>query len=315
MRRPATFLLLGLVVWVAGSALGAVGGSGTAHARSAGIAVGKAHAGYTPSLTGSKPIVVLMVGSGARPGDDVLHSLADSIHLMFIDPAKHHATLVGIPRDSYVTIPGHGTSKINSALSSGGPALLVQTIESISNTQIDYWAITTFWGFTDMIDDIGGLTMDVPFAMSDSYARSDFQPGVQELSGRDALAFARTRHDLKQGDFGRQEDGGRLFLASLAQFQKEYRKDPSRLFTWLGAGMSNIMTEMPLSEILPLAFTASKIPVKNVQNVVLPGGTGMVGSLSVVFLDNAKKAAIFADVKKDAILLKKNVPPSPTAGE
>ena len=87
-----------------------------------------------------------------------------------------------------------------------------------------------------MIDGVGGLTIDVPFAMSDSYARADFQPGVQKLSGKDALAFCATRHDLNQGDFARQENGGRLFLASLAQFQKEFKADPSRLFAWLGLG-------------------------------------------------------------------------------
>src|SRR4029450_5405144 len=107
----------------------------------------------------------------------------------------------------------------------------------------------------------------------------------------------------------------RLSCASLAQFQKEYRKDPSRLFTWLGAGLRNIDTATPLGEIMPLAFTASKIPVKNVQNVVLPGSAGMEGSLSVVHLDLTRAHAISADAKADAILLKKNVPPSPTAGE
>ena len=315
MRRSAIFLTFALVAWLAGSALGGVGGPIEAKAQDAGIAVGKAHAGYTPSLTGNKPIVMLMVGSGARPGDDVLHSLADSIHLVFVNPAKKKAVMVGIPRDSYVPIPNHGSGKINSSLFYGGPALMVQTVENLSGVEIDYWAITTFWGFTDMIDSVGGLTMDVPFAMNDSYARADFQPGVQELDGRDALAFARTRHDLQMGDFARQENGGRLFLASLANFQKEYRKDPSRLFVWLGAGMRNIDTTMPLSEIMPLAFTASKIPVKNVQNVVLPGGTGMAGTLSIVTLDLAKAHAIFADADKDAVLLKKNIPPSPTAGE
>jgi polyisoprenyl-teichoic acid--peptidoglycan teichoic acid transferase len=315
MRRRAAFLLLALTAWVGGSALGAAGGGVVANAQSAGIVVGKGHAGFTPSLTGTKPVVLLMVGSGARPGDDVLHSLADSIHLVFIDPANKHATLVGIPRDSYVPIPNHGSGKINSSLFYGGPSLMVDTVEHLSGVHIDYWAITTFWGFTDMIDAIGGLTVDVPFAMSDPYARADFQPGVQELSGHDALAFARTRHDLKMGDFGRQENGGRLFLASLTQFQKEFLKDPSRLFTWLGAGMRNIDTSVPLSEVMALAFTASKVPVKNVQNVVLPGGVGSAGSLSIVNLDASRARAIFTDAKADAILLKKNVPPSPTAGE
>ena len=313
MRRRAAFLVLALSAWVAGSSLGALG-TVTAHAVSPGLALGKAHAGYTPSLSGSKPVVILAVGSGARPGDDVLHSLSDSIHLIFLNPAKHHATIVGIPRDSYVSIPGHGTNKINAALVDGGPALMVQTIESISGVHIDYWAITTFWGFTDMINQIGGLTIDVPFRFYDpSYSRADLQPGVQTLNGTQALAMSRDRHSMLEGDFARQENGGRLMLAALAQFQKEYAKDPSRLFTWLGAGMSNVYAELPLDEAMQLAFTATKIPVKNVQNVVLPGSAQMAGSLSVVMLDNTWKSRIFTDVKSDGILSKNDVPPSPTA--
>jgi polyisoprenyl-teichoic acid--peptidoglycan teichoic acid transferase len=315
MKRRAVLAIFGLTAWVLGSALGALGPV-TAHAQVAGVAVGKAHAGYTPSLTGSKPVVILAVGSGARPGDDVLHSLADSIHLIFINPAKHHATMVGIPRDSYVDVPGQGTNKINSSLFFGGPELLVQTVESISGVHIDYWAITTFWGFTDMINEIGGLTVDVPFRFYDpSYSRADLQPGVQTLDGQQALSFARDRHSMVQGDFARQENGGRLFLAALTQFQKAYAKDAAQLMTWLGAGMSNTFIEIPMSEVQQLAFTATKIPVKNVQNVVLPGSAQMAGSLSVVILDNTWKTRIFTDVKPDAILSKKNVPPSPTADQ
>ena len=315
MRRRGALLVCALVAWVAGSPLGALA-TGTARPQISGMGVGKARAGYSPSPTGTRPMVFRAVGSGARPGDDVLHSLSDSIHLIFLNPGKHRATMVGIPRDSYVDIPGHGTNKINSALFYGGPELMVQTIESISGVHIDYWAITTFWGFTDMINEIGGLTVDVPFRMYDpSYSRADLQPGVQTLNGTQALSMARDRHSMLEGDFARQENGGRLILAALAQFQKEYAKDQSQLVSWLGAGMSNIYTEIPLNEVQQLAFTATKVPVKNVQNVVLPGSAQMAGSLSVVILDNTWKARIFTDVKPDGVLLKKNVPPSPTANQ
>ncbi len=66
---------------------------------------------------------------------------------------------------------------------------------------------------------------------------------------------------------------------------------------------------------MALAYTASKVPTTKVQNVVLPGGTGMVGGMSVVTLDLARARAIAADAEKDGMLLKKNVPPSPTASE
>lgn len=315
MRRRATFLVVALVAWVLGSGLGALSGTVVARAQSTGVVMGKAHAGFTPSLTGSKPVVILAIGSGAREGENVMRSLGDSLHMIFLNPAKKRAVLVGVPRDSYLPIPGHGSGKINSAMVFGGPELMVATMEQNFGVAIDYWALTTFWGFTDMINAVGGLTVDVPFPMVDSYSRSDFQPGVQKFTGPEALAFSRDRHSLEQGDFGRQENGGRLILSSLAQFKKEFRADQARLFTWLGAGMRNIETEIPLSEVMALAFTASKVPPAKVQNVVLPGGTGMIGGISVVTLDMAQARAIVADAKQDGMLLKKNVPPSPTANE
>lgn len=315
MSRRASFLAVALVVWVLGSALGSVDGAVTARAQSTGVVVGKAHAAYTPSLTGSDPVVILAIGSGARPGENVMRSLGDSLHLIFINPKARRAVLVGVPRDSYLPIPGRGTGKINSAMVYGGPELLVRTMETNFGVTIDYWALTTFWGFTDMINAVGGLTVDVPFPMMDPFARTDFSPGVQKLTGPEALAFSRDRHSLEQGDFGRQENGGRLLLAALAQFKKQFGADQARLFTWLGAGMRNIDTEMPLSEVMALAFTVSKVPTTKVQNVVLPGGATMAGSTSVVTLDLARARAIVADAKKDAALLKKNVPPSPTAAE
>jgi LCP family protein required for cell wall assembly len=315
VRRRAAFLVVALLAWVLGSGLGALDGAVTARAQSTGVVLGKAHAGYTPSLRGSKPVVILAVGSGAREGENVQRSLGDSLHLIFLSPGKRRAVLVGVPRDSYVSIPGRGSGKINSAMVFGGPDLLVQTMEQNFGVTIDYWALTTFWGFTDMINGVGGLTVDVPFPMVDSYSRSDFQPGVQKLTGPEALAFSRDRHSLQQGDFGRQENGGRLMLAALAQFKKQFRTDQARLFTWLGAGMRNIETEMALSEVMGLAYTASKVPVTKVQNVVLPGGTAMIGGISVVNLDMARARAIAADAEQDGALQKKNVPPSPTAGE
>jgi LCP family protein required for cell wall assembly len=313
VRRRAAIATLVLVSWVTGSALGAIGPTAPAVAQT-GIAIGKAHAGFAPSLTGTKPIVILAVGSGARPGEDILHSLADSLHLISLNPARHRATIIGIPRDSWVTVPGHGTSKINASLVQGGPELLVRTIESISGLTIDYWAITTFWGITDLVNDLGGLTLDVPFSMSDPYSRSDFQPGVQHLEGSQVLAFSRDRHSFNQGDFARSENGGRVLLALLAQFRTEFQRDQSNLFTWIGAGMRNVETSVPLSEALDLAFTVSHLNPKGVTNAVLPGSSGTEDGLSVVFLSSAKDA-IFADVRPDGILSKRNRPPSPTAGE
>ena len=312
-RRRAAMAVTALVAWVAGSALGTLGAVTPASAR-AGLVIGKAHAGYAPSLTGNKPIVLLVVGSGARLGDDVEHSLADSIHVVSINPDKHKATIIGIPRDSWVEIPGHGTTKINASLVEGGPDLLVQTVESISRLKIDYYALTTFWGMSQLYDNLGGLTLDVPFSMHDSYSGADFEPGVQTLDGKQVLAFSRDRHSLSGGDFARQENGGRVLIASLAAFRKAFQADLSSLFTWIASGLRNVQTTVPFDEVIQLAYTCSHINPKGVTNVVLPGTTGTEGTLSVVHL-SSDKDAIFADMKPDGILSKKHIPPSPTANQ
>ena len=315
MTRRFVAVLLVMAAWVAGTVAGSLGGTPAA-ASSPGIAIGKAHADYTPSLTGSKPIVILAVGSGARPGDDVLHSLSDSLHLIFLNPDQHRATLVGIPRDSWVDIPGHGSNKINSALADGGPDLMVQTIETRFGVHIDYWAITTFWGFKDMIDKIGGLVVNVPFRMYDPpYSGVDLKAGVQRLSGDQALAMARDRHSLLAGDFGRQEDGGRLILAALAQFKKEFDADPASLFNWIGAGWTHMNTSLTIDDVMLLAYTATAQPGGGVQNIVLPGSSQTLGGTSAVALNDAAVSAIFNDVTPDGIVSKRNVPPSPTANQ
>jgi LCP family protein required for cell wall assembly len=315
IRRFLAVLLV-LAAWVGGTVAGSLGAPPAA-ASAPGIVIGAAHADYAPSLTGPNPIVILVVGSGARPGDDVMHSLSDSLHLVYLNPDRHAATIVGIPRDSWVDIPGQGTDKINSALVKGGPDLMVQTIEQHFGVRIDYWALTTFWGFKAMIDAIGGLNVDVPFRMYDPYSGADLHAGPQKLTGAQALAFSRDRHSMLQGDFTRQENGGRLLLAALTQFQQAYDKDPTALLTWIGAGLSNlgdhnfVGTNLSPDQAVQLAYTVTAQPVKKVQNIVLPGTSQMIAGKSVVVLNDAEAHAIIDDANQDGIVAKNNVPPSP----
>jgi LCP family protein required for cell wall assembly len=221
---------------------------------------------------------------------------------------------VGFPRDSFVPIPGAGTTKINAAMTIGGPELVVETVEQLTGLTMDYWALTWFEGFKSMIRDVGGLSMDVPFDVFDTFAGAEITAGPQVLNGPDALAFARTRHALPAGDFGRSENQGRLMVAALAQFRKEFSKDPSRLLTWIGAGLRNAQTDVPLDELMTLAFTATTINPKRIVNVVLPGTVGMSGTISIVSLNQTTLDAISTDLANDGLLKKANILPSPNAG-
>jgi polyisoprenyl-teichoic acid--peptidoglycan teichoic acid transferase len=312
MSRRSLIAAVVVTSWIAGSTLGSIAGLPAAIARTPGIVIGRAHGGYTPELTGGGTITILAVGSDARPGQNPLTSRADSIHVIFLQPRKGQAVIVGIPRDSWVSIPGYGTNKINSAMSSGGPARLVQTIEQNFGARIDYWAVTSFWGIERMVDQVGGLKVRVPFEMHDSFSGANFHRGLKRLNGKQVLAFARDRHSVASGDFGRQENGGRVFESALFQFRTEYRRNPSRLLTWIAAGVRNMDTELSVEELVELAFTASHVRQERVRNVVLPGGTGSVGGLSVVTLSMSAARAIFADAKVDGALRRGNVPRSPT---
>lgn len=313
-RRRVALVCVLAVAWVAGSVLGA-----TERTRPAAAAplfqLEPAHAEYVPVLDGSEPIFVLVIGSDARPGQEIASQRADSLHIVAINPAKHKATIVGIPRDSFVDIPGNGQNKVNSALFFGGPELVVQTVEELTGITMDYWAMTGFRTFGAMIDDVDGLVVDVPIAMNDTFSEAFFEPGVQRLDGPNALAFARNRHDLLSGDFGRSENQGLLMISALAQFKKEFAKDPSRMLVWLSAFLRNAETTVALDDLMDLAFTGTAISPKRVVNTVFPGGVGTVGTMSVVTLDQEKVDAISKDLDKDGLLREANVPPSPNAAQ
>lgn len=311
VRRRALVLSAFLVAWVAGTVLGA-GEHETAGARPL-FQIEPAHAEFVPALNSDEPIFILVIGSDARPDQEVVSQRADSLHIVAVNPAAGKGTVVGIPRDSFVTIPDHGTTKINAALAQGGPELVVRTVESLTGLTFDYWAITGFDGFRSMVDQIEGLVVDIPFAMEDGSSRAFFEAGVQRLDGEGALAFARNRHDLPAGDFGRSENQGLLLVSALAQLRKEYTSDPGRLLEWIGAFTRNAQTTVPLEELINLGFTGTAINPKRVVNVVFPGSTGTAGGLSIVNLDQAALEAISNDLADDGLLRKANIPPSPNA--
>ena len=291
MRRRAAFVILALTAWTLGSALGAIApGSGEASA-DVPILLSAAHAGHTPLLTGDRPISILAIGSGARPYQGPERGLADSIHLIEIDPKNRHAVIIGIPRDSWV-----------------------RTVEVLSGIHIQFFALTSFWGLTSMIDQIGGLTIRVPFPMHDRYSGADFHPEVQRLRGAEILAFSRDRHSLRSGDFGRSEDGGRVLIAALTQFRTKFEKDPTALLRWVSAGMRSLSTDLPLTNVLRLAFLCTHIPPRNAQNVVLPGSVGSANGLSIVRLSPSVRT-IFRDASRSAIVRGSHRPRSPTAGQ
>jgi polyisoprenyl-teichoic acid--peptidoglycan teichoic acid transferase len=258
-------------------------------------------ASFVPALEGKGPLFILALGSDARPGQGMEHERSDSIHLIGVNAKTHQASILGFPRDSWVNIPGHGTGKITTAMVLGGPELVVQTIESVTGIQIDFWLLTSFWGLRNMVNAIGGLTIDVPTDMSDSYSNAYFTAGEHHMNGKQALSFARDRHDVPGGDLGRSKNQGILMLAALAKLHRVFEKNPAKIFTWVAVGWRQFHTDLDVATLVQLALAATTIPTENVSNVVVPATTGSVGEASVVFISSSA-SSVYADMKADGVI-------------
>src|SRR5207248_302913 len=139
---------------------GGGGGSGPAvRASTVGIPDGSPYGEAIPFTSSvevpTRLVWILAIGSDARPGGDIRKSNGDSLHLIGVDPQTGVGTILGFPRDSWVAIPGHGTGKINSALAMGGPTLMAQTIRQLTGLPVDYYVVTGFEGFQQIVDDPG----------------------------------------------------------------------------------------------------------------------------------------------------------------
>ncbi|MFF1609142.1 LCP family protein [Amycolatopsis sp. NPDC058278] len=119
----------------------------------------------------------------------------DTIMVAHLPDNSTKPTLLSLPRDSQVSIPGHGKNKINAAFSLGGPKLLAQTVEGATGLHIDHYAEIGFGGFAKIVDAIGGVEMCIDQDMNDTVTGISIKAGCpQTLDGRSALGFVRMRH-------------------------------------------------------------------------------------------------------------------------
>ena len=121
-------------------------------------------------------------------------SRTDTIMIAHIPDNSTKPTLLSLPRDSQVKIPGHGTSKINAAFSIGGAPLMLETVEGATGLHIDHYAELGFGGFANIVDAVGGVNMCVDKAMDDPVTGVKIAAGCQTLDGAQALGFVRMRH-------------------------------------------------------------------------------------------------------------------------
>lgn len=163
---------------------------------------------------------ILLLGSDTRTGADaalVSGSRADTIMLMHIPADGKGVYIISIMRDTWVNIPGYGTAKVNAALNYGGVSLQVATIENLVGVKIDHVAEIEFEGFKSLVNAIGGVDVQVPFAFTSNVWT--FTPGLMHLNGSGALSFVRERYSFADGDYQRVRNQ-RAFLRGLYNTMK-----------------------------------------------------------------------------------------------
>ena len=257
-----------------------------------------AFASHEPG-TWTRTVFVLLVGSDERAGLE--GARGDALHVVGLNQALNRATIIDIPRDTWVDVPGHGGGRINTALQFGGPQLQADTVSRLTGAPISYVITTTFAGFRAMVDAIGGVNVQIPYHMDDKNSGAAFQPGLQRMDGNQALAFSRNRH-IPDGDLVRTAHQGQLIVHALSDLRGKGASGIDTLH-YLDILYRNVRTVgIGPSDLFRLGRAALAIPPGNVRNFPMPATVGMRGKLSVVFVRQPIATRVFADFADDGVL-------------
>ncbi|WP_078378864.1 polyisoprenyl-teichoic acid--peptidoglycan teichoic acid transferase TagU [Sutcliffiella halmapala] len=147
------------------------------------------------------PLSFLILGVDERPGD---RGRSDSMIVLTVNPNNKSMQMVSIPRDTRTEIIGKGfEDKINHAYAFGGPEMSIATVENFLDIPIDYFLQVNMESFKDIVDAVGGVTVDNDLDFSSG--GYNFTKGMIDLNGKKALAYSRMRYEDPRGDFGRQK--------------------------------------------------------------------------------------------------------------
>lgn len=248
-------------------------------------------------------ISILAVGSDARPGENFTHTRGDALQLVTINTKTHAASIIGVPRDSWVDIPGHGNDKINAALYYGGPELLGQTVGNLIGVHPKYVFVTRFQYLTQMVHWLGGIDVRNPYAFSDvSLKPKGFRAGRIHLSGYDAVAYSRIRHTLPRGDFDRSAHQEIVLKAIQAKVSANADK-PGFIEHGVLDAMGHMYTNLPPVELFRLAQVMAQVDPSKVRSCVVQGGIGVSsGGASIVLPYVAQARDMGNQIRKDATL-------------
>ncbi len=222
--------------------------------------------------------------------------------IMLLHTGSSGTTLISLPRDSLVSIPGKGKNKLNAAFAFGGPKLLTQTVEQATGLRIDHYAEIGFEGFVKVVDAVGGVDMCIPEAMKDPLAGLNVKAGCQKLDGQTALGYVRSRA-TPRADLDRIEHQRQFLSALMKQVVNPLTLlNPFRVFglTQAMPGAVTVGAEDHVWHLAGLALAMRELSGGGGITTTAPiAGLGQVNGTSVVRWDTTRAKALFNALAQD----------------
>ena len=284
-----------------------------------------------PGWEGRDRVNVLLLGIDHRDDEPMDGSRSDTMLIVSVDPASKSVVMVSLPRDLWVSIPGHGEQRINVAHSLGGPDLAMRTVTANFGVRVTHYARINFRGFEQIIDTLGGIPVDVERPIKDDeYPTGDYglmrvyvAPGPQWMNGQNALVYARSRHS--ENDFGRARRQQRVLMA-----MRERAIQANMIFKapeLVPLAQKTVSTDFGAFDLIKLAKLSGEIDRERVASLVIdtayaspfitpdgaevliPNRAAVQGAINQAFA----RAASAAPAQPPAALVAATAPPQPTA--
>jgi len=236
----------------------------------------------------SGPVNILIIGSDRRVHQADVGARSDTLVVVRLDPQTNSISMLSVPRDLRVDIPGFGLNKINAAYSLGGAKLTVETVKQLLGVPINDFIDVNFEGFIKVVDKLGGAYLMVDHRYYNNtavtnYASIDIQPGYQVLNGHQALSFVRFRHD-QNGDFTR--------IVRQQMFLREMKRELAGSATITSFphlfSVATIMSHYAVSDIASLSkiyglvTLGLKLDTNHIYQAHITGTTPTIGGVSYV---------------------------------
>jgi polyisoprenyl-teichoic acid--peptidoglycan teichoic acid transferase len=242
------------------------------------------------TLTQKDPFSVLLLGVDEREGDV---GRSDTMVVLTVNPESNSVKMLSIPRDTRTEIIGRGKEdKINHAYAFGGEEMSMATVEHFLDIPIDYYVKVNMEGFRDIVDAVGGITVNNSMAFTE--ADIHFAQGNINLNGLDALVYVRMRKKDPQGDFGRQERQRQVIqgvISKGASFSSITRFDD--IFGALG---DNVRTNMTFEEMIDIQQNY-KAAVQNVQQLQITGKDQYIGDIYYLIVPPEEQQKVQTELK------------------